>query len=116
MKSKLLVSGIAKPGQLLAVMGASGAGKTTLLKALTQRDKRSLKVTGEIRLNGEIVSEASQLSKLLGYVEQDDMFIGTLTVKEHLKFQAMLRLHRSFSYQEKMDRVENILLDVKKEL
>jgi ABC-type lipoprotein export system ATPase subunit len=30
---------MAKPGQILVIMGASGAGKTTLLNVLTCRNK-----------------------------------------------------------------------------
>ena len=111
------VSGIARPGQLLAIMGASGAGKTTLLRALTQRNKGGLKLAGEVRLNGRLIklnssNASTQLSKLSGYIEQDDTFIGSLTVKEHLKFHAMLKLPRTQSYREKMSRVEEVLVEV----
>ena len=111
------MSGIAKPGQLLAIMGASGAGKTTLLRALTQRNKGSLKLAGEVRVNGKTVklnsvSASTQLSKISGYIEQDDTFIGSLTVREHLKFHAMLKLPRTQSYREKMNRVEEVLVEV----
>ena len=34
------VSGCARPGQLLAIMGASGAGKSTFLDILARKSKR----------------------------------------------------------------------------
>ena len=38
------VSGVAKPGEVLAIMGASGAGKSTLLNTLLFRNMQGLKV------------------------------------------------------------------------
>ncbi|EJW76413.1 hypothetical protein WUBG_12681, partial [Wuchereria bancrofti] len=49
------VTGIAQPGQLIALMGASGAGKTTLLNALLHRNVKGLKISGVVKVNGEIV-------------------------------------------------------------
>ena len=45
--------GYAKPGQLMAVMGASGSGKTSFLNVLGQRLGLSpgSKMTGEVRCN-----------------------------------------------------------------
>ena len=68
-------------------MGASGAGKTTLLNVLTFRNRGNLTVTGSVKINGRIISDSSELASISAYVEQDDIFIGTLKVKEHLKFQ-----------------------------
>jgi len=82
----LAVSGVAHPGELLAVMGSSGAGKTTLLNTLMIRSPKSLQVSGQRALNGVPVSP-NTLAKLSAYVQQDDLFIGTLTVREHLIFQ-----------------------------
>ena len=82
-------------------MGASGAGKTTLLNCLTFRNTGKLKIKGTIYLNGKSVN-TDKLARISGYVQQDDLFIGTLKVGEVLRFQALLR----------MDRVEQVILEL----
>jgi ABC-type multidrug transport system fused ATPase/permease subunit len=83
-----LVSGVARPGEVLALMGASGAGKTTLLNALTMRNTmRGVNVEGAVYENGRSVGPR-RLAAVSGYVQQQDLFIGTLTVREILTFQA----------------------------
>ena len=67
-------------------MGASGAGKTTLLNVLTYRNLRGLRVSGGRTINGETTS-ISSIKQIGAYVQQDDLMIGTLTVREHLRFQ-----------------------------
>jgi ABC-type multidrug transport system ATPase subunit len=78
------VSGIAKPGQLVAIMGASGAGKTTLLNILTNRRPGTLKITGEVRVNG--TNMGRNINRVAGYVQQEELFIPSMTTKEHLHF------------------------------
>uniref|UniRef100_H2Z0C7 ABC transporter domain-containing protein n=1 Tax=Ciona savignyi TaxID=51511 RepID=H2Z0C7_CIOSA len=77
-------SGYAEPGRVLAIIGSSGAGKSTLLNMLTWRNKSKLCLTGDILANG--VSMGPDISKISAYVQQDDLFMGQLTVKEHLMF------------------------------
>ena len=67
-------------------MGASGAGKTTLLNVLTHRNNDKLRITGNLVVNGEVVTPDTLTSRS-AYVQQDDLFIGTLTVREQLIFQ-----------------------------
>jgi len=87
-KKELLknVSGMARPGELLALMGSSGAGKTTLMNSLTFRSDRNVTETGVKAINGVPINGTS-LTAVSAYVQQHDLFIGTLTVREHLIFQ-----------------------------
>lgn len=66
-------------------MGASGAGKTTLLNILNFRNRGRLKVEGDVKINGKTV-KWEEITSCSGYVQQLDLFIGTLTVKEQLTF------------------------------
>jgi len=102
------VTGVVRPGEFLAIMGASGAGKTTLLNSLTFRNTGKLKILGERYLNGAPVN-TDTLARISGYVQQDDLFIPTLNVKEHLRFQALLRMDRYLTYEERMHRVEEVI-------
>lgn len=102
------VSGMVRPGELLAIMGASGAGKSTLLNTLLFRNMGDLKVSGTRMANRSLVTPNS-LTALSGYVQQDDLFVGTLTVSEHLTFQAMVRMDKEIPMKKRMERVEEVL-------
>lgn len=69
-------------------MGSSGAGKTTLMNCMTFRNLKSLTISGLVCINDQPVSQ-TQLAAQSAYVQQDDLFIGFLTVKEHLIFQVL---------------------------
>ncbi|XP_066997539.2 protein white-like [Anabrus simplex] len=105
------VNGIAYPGELLAIMGSSGAGKTTLLNTLMFRSPPTVLVTGQRAINGFPVS-SNTLASLSAYVQQDDLFIGTLTVREHLVFQALVRMDRHIPYKQRMRRVEEVISEL----
>ena len=53
------------------------------------RNLRGLEVTGEVFVGG---SKDVNIGDVSGYVQQDEMFMPTLTVSEHLMIQAGLRL------------------------
>lgn len=107
----ITVCGVAYPGELLVIMGSSGAGKTTLLNALTFRSGCGVIASGVMAANGRRVSSAILTSRT-AYVQQDDLFVGTLTVKEHLLFQAMVRMDRKIPMEQRFDRVHQVINEV----
>ncbi|XP_068215670.1 protein white-like [Palaemon carinicauda] len=109
------VTGICRPGELLAVMGASGAGKTTLLNCLNFRCDPGLKIKGKLFINGRRVTP-ELLTSRSAYVQQEDIFVGTITVKEQLVFQANLRMDKHLSRTERMQRVEDVMVEVNNKL
>ncbi|KAK5092478.1 FAD-dependent urate hydroxylase [Exophiala xenobiotica] len=84
------ISGIASPGQITAVMGASGAGKSTFLDLLARKNKRG-HTTGNMFLNGEKIPD-QEYKNVIGYVDQEDTLLPTLTVEETIMTSALLRL------------------------
>ncbi|KAK8393899.1 hypothetical protein O3P69_006915 [Scylla paramamosain] len=105
------VTGVCRPGELLAIMGASGAGKTTLLNVLTHRNSEKLRITGDLFVNGRRV-DPDTLTSRSAYVQQDDLFIGYLTVREQLIFQAALRMDRHRIHEERQARVNQVIMDL----
>ncbi|XP_072974950.1 ABC transporter G family member 16-like [Typha angustifolia] len=101
------ISGEAREGEILAVLGASGSGKSTLIDALADRiSKDSLK--GSVTLNGEPL-ESRLLRSISAYVMQDDLLFPMLTVEETLTFSAEFRLPRSLSAARKRLRVQSLI-------
>ncbi|KAH7516609.1 ABC transporter G family member 21 [Ziziphus jujuba] len=102
------VSGIVRPGELLAMLGPSGSGKTTLLTALAGRLRG--KISGTISYNGQPF--ASCMKRKTGFVSQDDVLYPHLTVLETLKFAALLRLPKNLTKEEKIEQAEMIVVEL----
>lgn len=100
------VNGWVKPGTLTALMGVSGAGKTTLLDVLAQRVSMGV-VSGDMLVSGKPFDESFQ--RKTGYVQQQDLHLETTTVREALRFSAMLRQPKSVPKQEKHAFVEDVI-------
>ncbi|PYH99374.1 hypothetical protein BO71DRAFT_369301 [Aspergillus ellipticus CBS 707.79] len=100
------VSGWVKPGTLTALMGVSGAGKTTLLDVLAKRVSIGV-VTGEMLVDGKDLDNSFQ--RKTGYVQQQDLHLSTSTVREALRFSALLRQPKSVSKAEKYKHVEEVI-------
>jgi len=83
------VNGKIMPGRITSVIGPSGAGKTTLLSALAGKNV-GCTTSGSILINGKSEPIRSY-RKIVGFVPQDDIVHGNLTVEENLWFSARCR-------------------------
>ncbi|XXG84839.1 hypothetical protein AAC387_Pa11g0061 [Persea americana] len=101
------VTGKIMPGRVSAVMGPSGAGKTTFLSALAGKTT-GCTVTGLVLINGKEESIHSY-KKIIGFVPQDDIVHGNLTVEENLWFSARCRLAAGMSKPDKVLVVERVI-------
>ncbi|NXR17439.1 ABCG2 protein, partial [Cinclus mexicanus] len=102
------VNGIMKPG-LNAILGPTGSGKSSLLDILAAR-KDPHGLSGDILING--APQPANFKCTSGYVVQDDVVMGTLTVRENLKFSAALRLPKSVKEKEKNERVNQVIKEL----
>ncbi|CAD6246813.1 unnamed protein product [Miscanthus lutarioriparius] len=100
------MSGVVRPGEMLAMMGPSGSGKTTLLTALGRRHGGRAVLSGKITYNGQPFSGA--VKRRTGFVTQHDVLYPHLTVSETLWYTAALRLPRSLSAGEKRAQAEAV--------
>ena len=100
------ISGAVHPGELMAIMGASGAGKTTFLDILARKNKVGV-TNGDFYLNGEKVRD-DEFKNVIGFVDQDDTLLPTLTVHETILDSALLRLPKEMSRTSKEQKVEDV--------
>lgn len=103
------ITGSVLPGEVLALMGPSGSGKTTFLNIVGGRCDFP-NVDGSLTFNGLPYSKA--LKRKLGFVTQDDTFYAHLTVRETLMYAALLRLPGTLTRTEKLQRVDDIIVDL----
>ncbi|KAJ1701290.1 hypothetical protein LUZ63_001069 [Rhynchospora breviuscula] len=102
------VSGEAREGEILAILGPSGSGKSSLIDALANRIARK-SLDGLITLNGEKIDNEEKLKAISAYVMQEDLLYPMLTVQENLMFSAELRLPQSVSRSKKRERVREVI-------
>ena len=100
------VQGYVRPGKLTALMGASGAGKTTLLNTLAQRINFGV-VTGDFLVDGRPLPKSFQ--RATGFAEQMDVHESTATIREALRFSALLRQPKEVPVEEKYEYCERII-------
>ena len=101
------VSGVFEAGTFTAIMGSSGAGKTSLLNAVGGEAAGGM-LHGRITVNGQSISPDT-MRRLRAFVFQDDVMMGTMTVREVISMSARLRLPRDMPTAQKMERVDKIM-------
>lgn len=100
------IQGYVPPGTITALIGESGAGKTTLLNALSRRSDFGV-ITGDLLINGKPID--SSFERRTGYVQQQDLHISELTVRESLIFSARLRRPYTVPDEDKIEYVDKII-------
>ncbi|KAL6713165.1 ATP-binding cassette transporter snq2 [Lecanora helva] len=98
--------GFVRPGRLTALMGASGAGKTTLLNTLAQRINFGV-VSGDFLVDSRPLPRSFQ--RATGFAEQMDVHEPTSTIREALRFSALLRQPKEVPVEEKYEYCERII-------
>ena len=89
--------------------GPTGCGKSSLLDILADR-KNSQGLTGRILLDG--MPRDPSFKYNVGYVVQEDIITGTLTVRENLMFSANVRLPKTVSVSDRAERVTKVINDL----
>ena len=109
------VSGYAKSGECLAIIGGSGAGKSTLLNMISDRfvKEKNMDVEGEVFLGNEKM-DYEKFKKQVGFVMQADYFLENLTVREYFKFAVDLK-KSTLNEKEKVREVNSLLKTLKME-
>lgn len=87
-----------------------GAGKSTFLDILAGKSKSGT-LAGSVLVNG-VKLNPSRFRLISGYVDQEDLLVANLTVRETLLFSANLRLPESVTSQEKENIVDSVLAEL----
>jgi ABC-type multidrug transport system ATPase subunit/pSer/pThr/pTyr-binding forkhead associated (FHA) protein len=96
------------PREFVGLVGGSGAGKSTLLKALTG----FAPAQGRVLINGDdLYANYGAYESIFGYVPQDDIIHGQLSVRGALTYSAELRLPDA-TPEEVVRRVDDVLEQV----
>jgi ABC-type multidrug transport system ATPase subunit/ABC-type multidrug transport system permease subunit len=94
----------------VAIVGGSGTGKTSLLHALNGFAPAT---SGTVSFNGvSLYKNVALFRSIIGYVPQDDIVHGELTVERTLYYGAKLRLPKDMRPQETSNRIEEVLAAV----
>lgn len=96
--NKKILNGISfqtEGDKILAIVGASGCGKSTLLRALCGifTNKNVKAMSGVIEIDG-LSSEEYTKKGNVGFMFQDTTLLPNLTVRENIKFPAILKKMR----------------------
>ncbi len=98
------------PREFVAIVGGSGAGKSTLLDALNGFRPAT---GGTVLVNGsDLYRYFGTYRTQIGYVPQDDIIHGELTVAQALDYAARLRLPADLTEKERQAQVNQVLAEL----
>ncbi|XXG83568.1 hypothetical protein AAC387_Pa10g1295 [Persea americana] len=103
------LSGYCETGRIMVTMGPSGSGKSTLLDSLAGRLAGNVIMTGNILLNGK---KRRLDYGVVAYVTQENVLLGTLTVRKTVTYSAQLRLPTSMRKHQIREAVESTLVEM----
>ncbi|KAK1317871.1 ABC transporter G family member 15 [Acorus calamus] len=93
----------------MAIMGPSGSGKSTLLDSLAGRVGNNVVLTGQVLVNGK---KRRMDYGVVAYVTQENVFLGTLTVRETITYSAHLRFPTKLSERAIRDTVDASIIEM----
>ncbi|CAM6122731.1 unnamed protein product [Calypogeia fissa] len=103
------VTGYARPGTMLAIMGPPDSGNSMLLRALAGKLPLAARVYGEILRNGQ----PEQLQDgTYAFMMRDEDLTETLTIRETLFYAALLQLPSKLPCSEKIARVDTLISEM----
>ena len=91
--------------EILCVFGESGVGKSSLINVISGVNEESLKIEGEIKLNGVILNSIPTEKRKIGLLLQDGTLFPHLTVEQNLLF----GMNKSLNKKEKNSLILNYL-------
>ncbi|XP_020625255.1 protein white-like [Orbicella faveolata] len=80
------------------------------MNVLAHRNISKLEVTGTVEVNDHPIGTG--ITSISAYIQQEDLFVGSLTVREHLVFQAFLRMDKHVPDDLRIARVEEVILQL----
>ena len=79
---------------------------------LTARNLSKFNVEGLVKINGQ-PADIQMITEITAYVQQEDLFLPVLTVRENLVFQAMLRMDCKIPLKIRASRIQSVMEEVK---